>query len=161
MLDLSLSAHDPMQKPRDLGFAQCTTACAAANGMGGVYQNSIRSLATRTWPEKCSFTSAIHPAPPSARAIECDSTTVFTLARVAILPMSSNVMFLLACARTRACSAEVMACQEPLSISDCIRSLKEELGVTSKSAPLASSVTASLGPVSPVNTITRSVDSKR
>jgi 4-pyridoxate dehydrogenase len=34
-------------------------------------------------------------------------------------------------------------------------------GVTSRSAPFASSVTASLGPVSPVNTITRSGASKR
>ena len=42
-----------------------------------------------------------------------------------------------------------------------VRALKEELGVTNRSAPFASSVTASLAPVSPVNTITRSGASKR
>ena len=83
--------------------------------------------------------------------VKCVSTTVFTPARAAIFPTSSGVR----CPRV-ACvvippvrSLSVIACHRPSLIISFIRASNELTSETSRSAPLASSVTASLGPVSP------------
>ena len=76
--------------------------------------------------------------------------------------MSSRFMCpWVACRMMPSRSAGVMACQRPSFVIASLRSSHEEVSVTSRSAPLASAATAALGPVSPVNTITRSGVSKR